>query len=208
MDTDFAAEYSKHNDDELLQLATQKRSLTPPAAAALDAELRRRNLTEADRVGHERFVHQQERREAHRSLARQRRWRPSYLKDQLTWVDLLWVLAALALILIVGLSLPSRYHVGPDWREATVIVTITSIVIAIFCRRFLWKEFTFWISLLMAAVVQLLAVHAYTMRFGELSRQGGKTAALLGFLVFFAVYGSFRFLRRTIYGKEAPGPAQ
>lgn len=45
---DFSEEYSHQSDDELLQLATQQQYLTTEAAAALGAELRRRNLTESD----------------------------------------------------------------------------------------------------------------------------------------------------------------
>jgi hypothetical protein len=57
--TDFSTEYSQRIDDELLHLATQRHSLTTEAAAALDAELRRRNLTDSDRVEHQRFVKEQ-----------------------------------------------------------------------------------------------------------------------------------------------------
>ncbi len=44
---DFSTEYSERSDDELLLLASDRASLTTEAAAALDAELRRRNLTES-----------------------------------------------------------------------------------------------------------------------------------------------------------------
>ena len=64
MPIDFSTEYSERSDDELLQLATQRHSLTTEAAAALDAELRRRNLTDSDRVEHQRFVTRQEQRES------------------------------------------------------------------------------------------------------------------------------------------------
>jgi hypothetical protein len=50
MPIDFATEYSQRSSDELLHLASARHSLTTEAAAALDAELRRRNLIEADRV--------------------------------------------------------------------------------------------------------------------------------------------------------------
>ena len=62
--TDFSTEYSVRSDDELLHLATQRHSLTTEAAAALDAELRRRNLTESDRVEHQKFENRQGRRES------------------------------------------------------------------------------------------------------------------------------------------------
>jgi hypothetical protein len=59
MPIDLTTEYSQRSDDELLQLATERHSLTSQAAAALDAELRRRNLTDSDRVEHQRFVKMQ-----------------------------------------------------------------------------------------------------------------------------------------------------
>ena len=59
MPIDLTTEYSQRSDDELLQLATQRHSLTTEAVAALDAELHRRNLTDSDRVEHQRFVKEQ-----------------------------------------------------------------------------------------------------------------------------------------------------
>jgi len=60
VNSDFSAEYSERSDAELLQLASERNSLTAEAADALDAELRRRNLTEFDRVEYQRFVEGQE----------------------------------------------------------------------------------------------------------------------------------------------------
>jgi hypothetical protein len=61
---DFSTEYSERSDDELLLLACDRASLTTEAAAALDAELRRRNLTESDQVKDRQFVRRNEQREA------------------------------------------------------------------------------------------------------------------------------------------------
>ena len=52
----FPAEYSERSDDELLQLASDRSSLTNEAAAVLDDELRRRSLIESDRAKHQQFV--------------------------------------------------------------------------------------------------------------------------------------------------------
>jgi hypothetical protein len=69
MPNDFSAEYSERSDDELLHLASERHSLTAEATAALDAELRRRNLTESDRLEHQRFVKRHEQREARKAPA-------------------------------------------------------------------------------------------------------------------------------------------
>lgn len=51
----FSAEYFERSDDALLQLASDRSSLTDEAAAALNDELRRRNLTESDRIEPQQF---------------------------------------------------------------------------------------------------------------------------------------------------------
>jgi hypothetical protein len=208
MYTDSATEYSKRSDDELLQLKSERHSLTTEAAAALDAELLRRNLTESDRVEHQRFVKRQEQREAKGQRARGRRWRFGYLRDRLTWVDLLWVSAAVALISFIYLALPKRDRMEPDWQDAAVIVMLTSVGVAIASRRLLWRKFTFWISLLISSAIHLVVVHALTQRLGELNHALGKGAIFLGFLLFLAVYGSVGLLRRMLHGREASGNAQ
>lgn len=208
MSTDFSAEYSKRSDDELLQLKSERHSLITEAADALDAELHRRNLTESDRVEHIRFVKKQEQRETKRQRARGRRWRFGYLKDRLTWVDLLWWLAAVALISFIYLALPSRDRMGPDWQDAAVIVMLTSVGIAIASRRLLWRKFTFWISLLISSAIHLVVVHAFTQRLGNLNHSQGRGAIVLGLLLFLAVYGSIWLLQRMLYGRKASGNAQ
>jgi hypothetical protein len=110
---DLFTGYSERSDDELLHLVSARHSLTTEATAALDVELRRRNLTESDRIEHQRFVKRQERRESRRH----RRKTFGTLKDRFTWLDLLWALLAIALISSTYLALPSRYHMKPDWQE-------------------------------------------------------------------------------------------
>lgn len=68
----FSAEYSERSDDELLLLASERDSLTGEAATALDAELRRRNLTRSDQVEYQQFVKDNEKREAR--MQRRRLW--------------------------------------------------------------------------------------------------------------------------------------
>src|SRR2546421_10897285 len=109
MPNDLFTGYSERNDDELLHLASARHSLTTEAATALDAELRRRNLTESDRIQHQRFVKRQERCESRR----RRRKTFGTFKDQLTWRDLLWTLVAMVLLWLTYLALPSRYHMKP-----------------------------------------------------------------------------------------------
>jgi hypothetical protein len=195
---DFSAEYFERSDDELLLLASDRASLTTEAAAALDAELRRRNLTESDQVKHQQFVKRNEQREARR----RRRKIFGTRSDRSQWVDVFWTLLAIALILFTYLALPSRYHMKPDWQEAAVHVMFASVFIAVIGSS--WRrKIGFWMSLLLSSAIHIFVVHAWIQRVGNLSRGQGKLAILLGFVLFFAVYGFVWLLRRNFYGTEA-----
>jgi hypothetical protein len=201
--TDFSIEYAQRSDDELLHLASERHSLTTEAAAALDAELRRRNLTESDRLEYQKFVKRQERREW-----RRRRWKipTPGLKDHLTWRDILEAFAAMAFISFTYLALPSRYHfIKPDWQDAAFIVMATSVMVVFSVIS--WRKIAFWMSLGISSAVQLAVVHALTRRTPNLSHNEGRGAAVLGLLLFLVVYRVVRFLQRVLYGKESPDSA-
>ena len=193
MRTDFSTEYSQRSDDELLHLATQRHSLTTEAAAALDPELRRRNLTESDRVEHQKFAKRQEHRE-HKS-----RRRKIFGKRQFSWLELLSGFVAMGVIAGAYFALPKRYHLKPDWEEAAVCVMIASVFVIVGWRS-LWRDIAFWIALILSSAIQLAIVHAWVQRAGGLSRGAGKLATLVGFVLIFAIYGCIKLLRRNIYG--------
>jgi hypothetical protein len=194
--TDFSTEYSQRSDDELLQLATQRHYLTAEAAVALDAELRRRNLTESDRIEHQKFAKRQERREG------RRRRRKIFGKLQFSWLEWLSAFVAMAVIAVAYLALPKRYHLKPDWEEAALCVMIASVIVIVGWRS-LWRDIAFWMTLILSSAIQLAIVHAWVQRAGALSRGAGKLAALLGFVLFVAIYGCIKLLRRK-YGEGSP----
>jgi len=196
----LSTEYSERSDDELLHLASERHSLTAEARTALDAELSRRNLTESDRIDHQRFVKRQE----HREAKKHRRKPFGPFKYQLSWRDILWAFAAIALISFSYLALPSRYHMKSDWQDAVFIVMMTSVLIAIASRSVFWRNFAFWMSLVISSAIHLVVVHSWTQRLGDLSRSQGRGAALLGFVLFLAVYGFVRLLQRMLNNKEVP----
>lgn len=193
--TDFSTEYSQRSDDELLHLATQRHSLTTEAATALDAELRRRNLTESDRIEHQKFVKRQERREG-----KTRRWKIPGLKDRLTWRDILGAFAAMALILFAYFALPSRYRLKPEWQEAAFLVMITSVMVVFATSAS--RKIAFWMSLGISSAIQLVGIHALTRRIPSLSRGAAKGVFVLGLLLFLAVYGLVRLLQRLFNNEE------
>ena len=198
MPIDFSAEYSQQSDDELLQSASDRHSLTIEAAAALDAELNRRNLTESDRVEHQRFVKRQEQREA--KSHRRRTLGP--FKYQMSWRDLLWTFAAIGVIFFTYIALPSRYHMNSEWEEPAFIAMAVSVLIAFATRSVFWRNFAFWTSLVISSAIYLVVVHAWTRRVSNLSRGEGELAAFLGIVLFLAVYGLVRLVQRMFSNEE------
>lgn len=186
---DLRKEYAEQSDDGLLQLASDRASLTDEAAVALDSELSRRNLTKSDQAEHERFASRMERRQF-----RTRR-RKIFGKSQLSWRELLSYFAAIGVIFFVYFALPSRYHLKPDWQEAAVCTVLASVMIVVGWRS-LWRDTGYWTALIVSSSAQLVIVHVWTRRVGELSRVAGKAATLLGFVFFLAMYGCIRLFRR------------
>ncbi len=62
----FRHGYAELSNDELLQLASDRQSLTDDAKSALDAEMRNRDLTSADLGAHQNFVKKSKQRETRR----------------------------------------------------------------------------------------------------------------------------------------------
>lgn len=205
MNNNYSTEYAERSNEELLQLASDRASLTGEAAAALDAELGRRNLTKSDQLKHERFVEQSERRESRR----RRRRILGNRRDRAHWVDnfvvLFWSVVVMALIALAYQALPNRYYFAPDWQEASVDVMFATVFIAV-GSNFWWRKMWFWLSLLISSTVQLLLVHAWIRQNGTLIGPGrhgyGKAAVFLGIVLFFVVFGGGYLLRKTIYGEE------
>lgn len=199
MSIDFSREYAERNDDELLHLASARHSLTTEAVAALDAELRRRNLTESDRLEYQRLVKQQEQREA-----REHRRKPlGPFKYEMSWRDLLWAFATIVLISFAYFALPSRYHLKAGWEDAAFMVMMTSVLIVTASRSVFRRKSTLWVSLVVSSAIYLVLLHAWTQRVPIFRRYQGRGLAVLGLLLFLAVYGLVSLLRRSLYGKEA-----
>ena len=117
------------------------------------------------------------------------------------WRDLLWAVAAMALVSFTYIALPSRYHMKPEWQDAAFIVMMTSVLIAIASRRVFRRNSAFWVSLIISSAIHLAVVHALAQRVPNLNRREGRLAAL-GIVLFFAVYGFVRLLQRMVYGEE------
>ena len=204
MQYDFPTEYSYRTDDELLHLASSRYSLVPGAAAALDAELHRRNLTESDRMEHRRHYKRQERLQ----VRKPRHFTFGVLKDRMTWRDILGAFGVIAVILFAYLALPRRYHMPSDWEGAALFVVMTSVLIVAASRRMLLRNLAFWISLIIACAIHLIVIHACTQRITDLNRNQGRGVIVIGFFLFLAVYKFISILQRNFYSKETSGTSQ
>ena len=183
----FSSEYSERSNDELLALASDRTFLTTEAAAALDAEFRRRNLTEVVNL-----------RRSLRFTTIRRHTVVVRRSDRFSWVHLFWAVITMALISFTYLSLPSRYHLKPDWQEAAVDVMFASVFIAAACSTW-WRKIAFWMSLVISSAIHLLVVHDSIQRVGN-GRGQGRLAVLVGFVLFYGVSALVRLLRRSFYG--------
>jgi membrane glycosyltransferase len=197
MASDFSVDYTGRSDDELLLLASDRSSLTAEAAAALNAEFRRRNLKESDLNEYQRFVDRNRKREKKKL----RRKIFGTQSDRRSWFYMLKGLVVIALISSTYLVLPNRYRMKPDWQEAAVLMMFAAVFIAVFSGSWARKA-GFWLALVLSSAIHLIAVHTWIQRVGNLGRSEGKLAILLGLLLFLAVYGLVRVLQRNFYGNE------
>jgi len=102
---EFQHEYAGLSDDELLQLASDRQSLTDDAKSALDAEMRNRNLTSADVIRHQNLVKRSEQRETRR----RNRILFGTRRGLLAWIRFgLWILLLLSATALVATWLATR----------------------------------------------------------------------------------------------------
>jgi len=108
----------------------------------------------------------------------------------------------MGLILVTYFQLPDRYRMKPDWQEAAVDMMIATVFIGVFSDS-RWRRISFWVLLAISSSIHVVIVHAWTQRVGNLSRNQGKLAALLGFGLFYTFNALIWVLRRKFYGNEA-----
>jgi hypothetical protein len=202
--TDFSPEYDRLSDDELLALASTGSSLTDVAKLALDRELSRRNLTDSERIKYEQFVNKAKRRDTRRLQRKIFGSREDLDSWVNTFIIIFWSALALSLIGFAYRSLPVRYQLAPDWKEAAISVMFVSVPIAVGGFSF-WRSISFWTTLFISSILHLLLVRAWIIRMGALTSGRGGTegwAWVVGFLLFFVVLGFGLILKRNILARN------
>jgi hypothetical protein len=194
----FSTEYAHRTDHELLHFASDRDSLTMEAASALDAELQRRNLTEADLVRHQEFVARVEKRDA---LRRRQKIFGKPKRDPFPWFEMFCVVVVMAFIWIIYAALPDRFHMSADWEKSMPEVMFASVATAGFGNPW-WRKITFWMSWAISSAINLVIAHAWLQRVGKFSRWQGDIVVLLGFVLFFFIFALVSFLRRSLLGED------
>jgi hypothetical protein len=200
---DFSTVYAELGEEELLQLASERSFLTVEADIALDAELRRRNLTSSDQAKHERFVkrsNQLEEKKRIRKVFGRKEDGKSRLVD--------WGLAICGVLIIVASfyaygTLPDDYHFRKDWEESAEHVTWATVMIGII-STFWWRNVAFWLSLLISTCMHLYLLHSWIIRHGGLSGgRSGELAILLGIVLFIMTFGFLSYIRHQFSPQNA-----
>ena len=205
MATEFFHEYSRLSDDELLEIASDRLSLTDDAQSALDAEMSTRDLTLADVQEHQRFVERNRQRETwrqNRKVFGSRRDRQTKIE---ALVSFFWLALGIAVVVFVYLSLPRQYRLSADWEETALFVMLGSGCMLVVGTA-LWRKVRYWLSLLVSSTCHALLVHAWIVRGGSLadkSRAYGDLAILAGPVLFAVVYGFLHQLRRKLDAEDA-----
>jgi hypothetical protein len=102
---EFQNKYAQLSDDELLQLSADRQSLTDDAQSALDAEMRKRDLTSADLAKHQNFVKRGQQRE----MGRRNKRLFGTRRGLLAWVQFgLWWLLGLSATALIAIWLARR----------------------------------------------------------------------------------------------------
>ena len=123
-------------------------------------------------------------------------------QDRSNLAEFFWAVLAMVLISFAYVALPDRYHLKPDWQEAAIHMMFATVFILVFCRYW-WRKIRFWACLIVSSTIHVRIVHAWLLRVGSFGRGTGKLAVLIGFALFFALYGCVWALRRSIYGESA-----
>jgi len=196
---DFSTVYAERSDEELLQLASERSSLTPQAAVALDAELHRRNLTSFDQAKHAHFVKRSKQLETKKRI----RKISGRSGDEDSWYETLGLIVCVLVVVTVLFSgyaaLPENYHFTKDWEETAEHVSWATVIVAII-STFWWRNVGFWLSLLISTGIHSLLLHAWIIGHGVPTGRGSrKLAVLMGIVLFLVTYGLLSVIRLRFF---------
>lgn len=177
----FQENYVGLSDDELLMIAASRVDLVPEAARAMDSEMARRGLSYQDEHAKKRDVARQEIKEARRG-----RPSPKGTKYFVAQIRGRWLLLLLSPTLLVFL-LSFPHIVSEEWLLSIIFASygVVSAISAV--QPWLRQTTSFWLSVAIGCIIQLLVGHLITVRLAPQSRGELKGAAFLAILAGYAV---------------------
>jgi hypothetical protein len=194
----FPENYAHLTDDELLLVAASRGDLVQEAALALDSEMARRGLSYQD-------AHAKKRQVARLEIKEARRRHPSpkgnkYFVAQIRGRWLLLLLSPSLLFLLLAFP-----HVVPEeWLLPIVDASLGAVIAISAVQPWLRQTTSFWLSLPLSCIVQLLVGHIITVRLAPQSRGELKGAAFLAILAGYAVGVPLFLLLQNAKPKEYP----
>ena len=192
METKFHERYSSLSDEELLQIAGDRRDLLEEAASALDAEMARRGLTHEQARAKKRVSLRLDIREA-RALHPKRN-KSKYFEAQLNLpAAFLGLVGLVLLFLIFGKS------VSNEWSFPLFVVYLGTLIACLTVQPWVRRTLSFWLSLAISCVAQFFVGHWLNVHYRAHSRGDIKGAGFLsigaGYLLGFGVFVALQKLR-------------
>ena len=154
LDTEFPAHYASLNDEELLQIAGDRRDLLEEAAVALDAEMARRGLTHKQARAKKRDGLRQEIKEAR--AHHPKRNKSKYFEAQLNLRAYFLGLAGLALLMLFTLG---HNRVPDEWSLPLLVVYLGTLIACLAVQPWVRRTLSFWLSLAISWVPQFVISH-------------------------------------------------
>jgi hypothetical protein len=194
----FPENYARLTDNELLMVAASRGDLVQEAALAMDSEMARRGLSYQDAHAKKRHVARLQIKEA-----RKRRPSPKGTKYFVAQIRGRWLLLLLSpSLLVLLLAFP---HVVPEeWLLPIVDASLGAVIAISAVQPWLRQTTSFWLSLPLSCIVQLLVGHILTVHLAPQSRGELRGAAFLAILAGYAVGVPLFFLLQKAKSKEDP----
>jgi hypothetical protein len=194
----FQEHYAGLSDDELLMVAASRADLVQEAALAMDSEMGRRGLSYED-------AHAKKRQVAQLEIEEESRRHPSpkgnkYFVGQIRGR---WLLVLISPSLLIPL-LAFPHIVPEEWLLAILNASLGAVIAISAVQPWLRQATSFWLSLSISCIVQLLVGHVITVSLAPHSRGELKGAAFLAILVGYAVGIPLFLLLQRVMPKETP----
>jgi len=197
LNTKFHERYASLSDEELLQIAGDRRDLVEEAAVALDAEMAQRGLTHAQARAKKRDGLRLEIKEAR--AHHPKRNKSKYFEAQLNLRAFFLGLVGLVLLMFFTLG---HHHVPDEWSFPLFVVYLGILMACLAVQPWVRRTLSFWLSLAISCLPQFVISHWLNVYHPAHSLGETKGSAFLSLLVGYLLGGGvFVLLQRLKPGQ-------